>query len=138
MLTKLKSIYADYDQAVQEVRKNARAFDGIFGLGKDPRKDACHDRFYQEVGAWVTEFLAAVPSQEELLEAALFITEAPAVYEGKECYWYMYASHGHMKPFIGLLTPQNRQTVKAKMEALYKKRERMPLQKEILKLLDKK
>ena len=137
MLTKLKSIYADYDQAVQEVRKNARAFDGVFGLGKDPRKDACHDRFYQEVGAWVTEFLAAEPNGQELLEAAMFITEAPTAYEGKECYWYMYASHGHMKPIIPLLSPESRTAVREKMEACYKKRERMPLQKEILKLLSK-
>ncbi len=137
MLTKLKSIYADYDQAVQEVRKNARAFDGVFGLGKDPRKDACHDRFYQEVGVWVTEFLAAEPNGEELLEAAMFITEAPTAYEGKECYWYMYASHGHLKPIIPLLSPESRTAVREKMEACYKKRERMPLQKEILKLLSK-
>ena len=137
MLTKLKSIYADYDQAVQEVRKNARAFDGVFGLGKDPRKDACHDRFYQEVGAWVMEFLAAEPNGEELLEAAMYITEAPTAYEGKECYWYMYASHGHLKPIIPLLSPESRTAVREKMEACYKKRERMPLQKEILKLLSK-
>ncbi len=136
MLTTLKTIYADYDKAVQEVRKNARAFDGILGLGKDPRKDACHDQFYQAAGQWVTEFVAAGPSQEELLEAALYITETPKTHEGKECYWYMLAAHGHLKPLIGLLSPENRSTVKASMEATYKKRERMPLQKELLKLLD--
>lgn len=137
MLTKLKSIYADYDKAVQEVRKNARAFDGILGLGKDPRKDACHDMFYQAVGAWVTEFLAAEPAQEELLEAALYITETPAAHEGKECFWYMYAAHGHLKPIIPLLTPESRAAVAERLDGNYKKRDRMPLQKEILKLLRK-
>lgn len=137
MLTKLKAIYADYNTAVQEVRKNARAFDGILGLGKDPRKDACHDAYYQAVGQWVTEFLAAGPAQEELLEAALYITETPKAYEGKECYWYMYASHGHLKPIIPLLTPESRATVAERLEGSYHKRDRMPLQKEILKLLRK-
>lgn len=137
MLTQLKAIYEDYEKAVNEVRKNARAFDGIFGLGKDPRKDACHDAFYQAVGDWVAEFLAANPAREDLREAALLIARTPADYEGKESFWYMYAAQGHLKPMIGLLTPEDRAAVRECMEALYKKRDRMPLQKELLKLLAK-
>ena len=138
MLTQLKTLFTDYDAAVRAVRKKARAFDGILGLGKDPRKDPCHEQFYNAVGKWTEDFLATEPSQEDLKAAALFLIEEPKNYEGKECFWFMFAAQGHIKPMIGAMSPENRQAVKASLEATYKKRERMPLQKELLKLLDKK
>ena len=138
MLTQLKTLFTDYNAAVQEVRKKARAFDGILGLGKDPRKDPCHEQFYNAVGKWTEDFLATEPSQEDLKAAALFLVEEPKNYEGKECFWFMFAAQGHIKPLIGHMSPEACQTVKASLEAAYKKRDRMPLQKELLKLLDKK
>ncbi len=138
MLTQLKTIFTDYDAAVREVRKKARAFDGILGLGKDPRKDPCHEQFYTAAGKWVEEFLATEPSQEDMKAAALLLIEEPKNYEGKECFWFMFAAQGHIKPLIGPMSPENCQAVKASLEANYKKRDRMPLQKELLKLLDKK
>lgn len=138
MLTQLKTIFTDYDAAVREVRKKARAFDGILGLGKDPRRDPCHEQFYNAVGKWAEEFLATEPSQEDLKAAALLLVEEPKNYEGKESFWFMFAAQGHIKPLIGPMSPENCRVVKASLEANYKKRDRMPLQKELLKLLDKK
>ncbi len=138
MLTQLKTIFTDYDAAVRDVRKKARAFDGILGLGKDPRKDPCHEQFYNAVGKWTEDFLATEPSQEDLKAAALFLIEEPKNYEGKECFWFMFAAQGHIKPMIGTMCPETSQMIKASLEAAYKKRDRMPLQKELLKLLDKK
>lgn len=138
MLTQLQTLYTDYNTAVQEVRKKARAFDGIFGLGKDPRKDACHGQFYDAVGKWVEEFLATEPSQETMLEAALFLVEEPKQYDGRECYWFMFAAQGHIKPMIGPMSRENCLKVRESLETTYKKHERMPLQKELLKLLNKK
>lgn len=137
MLTQLKTIYTDYHTAVLKVRKNARAFDGIFGLGKDPRKDACHEAFYEAVGAWVESFLAQAPQQELLMEAARYILETPAAHEGQECFWFMFAAHGHIKPMVGLLSKENCGALKLRLEELYKKRDRLPLQKELLKMLEK-
>ena len=137
MLTQLNTIYTDYAEAVKTVRKNARIFDGFLGLGKDPRNDACHDAFYKAVGAWVEEFLAMQPEQEVLMQAAVFILEEPRAYAGQECYWFMYAAHGHIKPMIPYLTKENCKELAARLEKCYKKLDRMPLQKELLKLLAK-
>ena len=65
MLTKLNTLYTDYAEKVKEVRKKARVFDGFLGMGKDPRNDACHEAYYEAVGAWVAEFLETEPAQEE-------------------------------------------------------------------------
>lgn len=135
MLTQLKTLYTDYAAAVAEVRKKARLFDGLFGLGKDPRNDPCHDAFFQAVGKWVEDFLAAGPEQAQLMEAALCILETPKAYDGQECYWFMFAAHGHLKPMVGMLSGENCAILASRMEALYSKRDRMPLQKELLKTL---
>lgn len=137
MLTQLATIYEEYAATIKNVRKNARLFDGFLGMGKDPRNDACHDVFFQAVGAWVTEFLATEPDQDALMQAARYIIETPVSYNGQECYWFMFAAHGHVKPLIPLLNRENCAQLAGSMEKLYKKRDRMPLQKEILKLLTK-
>ena len=135
MLTQLETLYTDYAVTVKEVRKKARVFDGFLGLGKDPRNDACHQAFYDAVGAWAAEFVAAEPDQDTLMQAALYILETPIAYKDQECYWFMFAAHGHIKPMISRLSKENCAALGSRMEDLYKKRDRMPLQREILKLL---
>lgn len=137
MLTKLNTIYTDYAEKIKEVRKNARMFDGILGLGKDPRNHPCHEEYFTAVGAWVEEFVAMEPAQEELMQAAVFLLEEPLSYSGQECYWFMYAAHGHIKPLIPHLSKENCKELGARLEKSYKKLDRMPLQKELLKLLAK-
>ena len=137
MLTSLEAIYTTYEETLTAVRKKTRMFDGFLGLGKDPRKDPCHEVFYEAVGAWVAEFVAANPAQEEVLAVALFLVEKPREYFGRECYWFMFAAHGHMKPLIPLLNKENCKTVGDRLAACYKKPDRMPLQKELLKTLAK-
>ena len=137
MLTQLNTIYTDYAEAVKAVRKKARIFDGILGLGKDPRNDACHDAYYQAVGEWVSAFLQTQPEQEVLMQAAVYILETPLSYTGQECYWFMYAAHGHIKPIIPYLSKENCKELGARLEKCYKKLDRMPLQMELLKLLAK-
>lgn len=137
MLTQLEGIYTEYAAAVKTVRKNARMFDGFLGLGKDPRNDACHDAFFQAVGGWVEEFVATQPTQEQAMTVAVYLLEAPLAYQGQECYWFMYAAHGHIKPLIPLLGKENSKALGARLEKNYKRLDRMPLQKELLKMLAK-
>ena len=137
MLTQLQTIYTDYNDAVRAVRKKARVFDGILGLGKDPRNDPCHQTFYDAVGAWVEDFLATAPEQDACMQAALCILETPVAYTGKESYWFMFAAHGHIKPIIPFLSKEDCKLLSDRLLQLYKKRDHMPLQKELLKMLAK-
>ena len=137
MLTQLKEHYEEYAATIKEVRKNARMFDGFLGLGKDPRNHPCHDTFYQAVGAWTEAFVASQPEQDAAMEAARFILETPLDYKEQECYWFMFAAHGYIKPLISYLGKENCALLGQRLEDCYKKRDRMPLQKELLKLLAK-
>ena len=71
------------------------------------------------------------------MQAAVFLLEEPLAYAGQECYWFMYAAHGHIKPMISHLSKENCQELGQRLEKCYKKLDRMPLQKELLKLLAK-
>lgn len=137
MLENLQALYTNYAETVKEIRKKAKPFDGFLGFGNDPRKDPCHEAFYEAVAQWAEGFAAQQPQQEALLTAAFFLLEEPLRYREQECYWYMFAAHAHLKPLIPLLTRENARCVQARFEELYPKRERMPLQKELLKLLTK-
>lgn len=137
MITALQEIYTNYDETLTKVRKSTKLFDGFLGLGKDPRKDPCHQVFYDAVGAWVEEFIAAGHTQEEVLAVAMFLVEEPVRFYSKECYWFMFAAQGHMKPLIPLLNKENCKAVGDRISGLYKKYERMPLQNDLLKMLKK-
>lgn len=137
MLTQLRTLYTDYHEKTKEVRKKARVFDGILGLGKDPRNHPCHEEYFEAVGAWVADFLATQPEQDVLMQAAVFLLEEPLAYKEQECYWFMYAAHGHIKPMIPYLSKENCLELGQRLEKCYRKLDRMPLQKELLKMLAK-
>lgn len=96
-----------------------------------------HMQFYEAVGAWTKAFAAGSPSQEELVKALelLFFT-APA-YKDKMPYWYLLAIQGHTLGLIPLLEDGNREQLRAAFEKQYPKSERLPIQKDIYRLLQK-
>lgn len=135
MLERLKDRYGQYEQEARQVRERARPTDGLFGMGADPRKDACHDRFYEDVGRWVGEFLAAEPGPNEAAEAAEWILRAAADHREQDTYWYMYAAQGHVKELLRRMPPERCAALAAWYDSAYPPVERMPVQKEIFKLL---
>jgi hypothetical protein len=137
MLQQLEGIYEKYVQDVAKIYKDAKPMDGLFGWGDDPRKDPCHMRFYEETENWVAAFLAANPGGEDRYRAAKTIIESAAAYREKPCFWFMYAAHGLAKDLIGGLTPQQCGQLREFYDESYPKRDRMPVQKDVYKLLKK-
>ena len=133
----LQQLYTDYLAEVVEVRRNAPRFAGIFGLGEDPRKHPCHTIFYNNVEKWVEEFLAAKPSRDAALETAWFFLEAPKKHEETESYWFMYVCIGFIRKLIPYLTAADCKALAERFNALYPRRDRMPVQQETFKMLQK-
>ena len=77
MIENLKEIYANYLAEATEVKEKAPRWAGIFGLGSDPRKHACHEQFYENVGKWMEEFIRSQPENVAALEVAQFLLETP-------------------------------------------------------------
>ncbi len=136
-MQELKAIYDQYKQEYKTVRDNASRFDGFLGFGSSPKKDPCHNRFFQNVTQWVQEFLAGQPDQESVGEAVRWIFSTSAEHKGKPEYWYMYAVHGLCRDMVPLLSADQCKQLQELYDAHFPRRERMPVQEELYKLLRK-
>lgn len=133
----LQELYQNYNAEATKVRKSASWFDGIFGMGNDPRKHYCHDAFYENAGKWTQAFVASNPSAEIALAAATWILEAPAKNRNTEGYWYMFAAMAYADPLVPLLRKEDCKTLTKLLDDLYPKVERMPVQQNLYKKLIK-
>lgn len=131
----LQSIYEAYLAESADVIQKASPTDGLFGMGSDPRKDPCHMRFYEGVEQWTRSFLAEKPEEEAAYEAVQWILTAPAKHAGEPVYWFMFAAHGHCRELIPLLSREHCSALRELYDDRYPRRERMPVQKEVYKLL---
>lgn len=136
-LQQLQSIYETYIAECTDVIEKASPTDGLFGMGSDPRKDPCHMRFYEGVEQWIQVFLRENPDGEAVYQAAQWILAAPAAHTGEPVYWFMFAAHGHCREMIPLLSRVQCAELGKLYDDCYPRRERMPVQKEVYRLLRK-
>ena len=137
-LEQLRRIYADYDREALEARQEARPFDGILGLGNDPRRHPCHKHFYAAVQSWVEEFLQAEPDGETAFQAAEeIILAADRRRNNRDTYWYCYAAQGLAADLLPTLTPERCRELAETYDRLYPKKDRLPVQKALFKQLKK-
>lgn len=134
-MTELREIYAAYYKKAAEVRSKASPLAGIWGMGDDPRKDHCHDAFYEAVQDWVERF--ADPDPAAVSEAVRFILGAALAHKNEDVYWYLYAAHGLILPLIPRLRPADCEALFGWYDASYPKRDRLPVQQQVWKALKK-
>lgn len=137
MMERLKARYEQYEKEAQKAVLEAKPTDGLFGMGADPRKHPCHDRFYADVESWVGEFLSREPSPEEAAEAAEWIIKAADSHRDTDAYWYMYAAQGHACPLIGRMSAERCKALAQWYDNAHPAIERMPVQRSVYKLLRK-
>ena len=137
MINELKGLYEDYLKESVEVRRKAPMFAGWLGLGNDPRKNPCHEAFYDATIAWTERYVASNPNQENVMEVARFMLETPEKFRDYDAYWFMYVAIGNIRPLIPLLAKDDCKALVKRFDELYKKRDRMPLQVETYKKLVK-
>lgn len=133
----LKEIYESYIRKVAKVMKEASPVDGLFGWGDDPKKDHCHMEFYEAVENYLQKLLQDSPSEEAVFEAADLIIRTAADHKGKATFWYMFAAHGHCKGLVPLLTPAHCAELRDFYDDHYPKIDRLPVQRDLYKLLKK-
>lgn len=134
-MNELKEIYTRYYEKAAKVRKKAPPLAGIWGMGNDPRNDACHEDFYEAVEAWVSRFDTSDPAA--VLEAVQWILSAALDHRDEDVYWYLYAAHGLTMPLIPRLAPADCNSLFDWYDASYPKRVRLPVQQQVWKALKK-
>ena len=134
-MDRLQAIYADYFKKAADARSKASPFAGVWGMGDDPRKDHCHDAFYEAVGAWVQGFDSQDP--EAVLEAVRYILEAADSHRDEDVYWYLYAAQGLVMPLISRIRAEDCKALAQWYDKRYPKRHRLPVQQSLFKALKK-
>ena len=134
-LEQLEQIYREYEEKLSQAVANASVFAGAFGMGDDPRKDACNQIFYEQVGQWAAAYKESEPAAREAAEAARWILEYPARHRSSGTYWMTYAAQKHAQGLITLVEPAEAEKIRVEFLRLYPRNDRLPVQKELLRAL---
>ena len=94
-------------------------------------------RFYEDVEQWTKDFLAGVHEQSAVFEAVRFMLTVPTAHKEEPSYWFMYAAQGLSREMIPRLSREQCAELWVFYDERYPRRDRMPVQKEIYKLLKK-
>ena len=136
-LQELKDLYEQYTEEYKAVRKKASFTDGLFGFGNDPKKNPCHMRFYENAQSWVKAFAASDPGEEETYAVTHFLLTAAEDHKKKPEEWIILAAQGLSLELIPMLSQEHCAQLEEWYNKTYPRRIRLPIQKDIHKLLQK-
>ena len=131
------AMMAEYEEAVTEVQKNRKMFDGVLGMGAHPGNAPCHDALDKKIAA-LCEAVAGDPGAGQAKELLDAVYGASLKWEGPEYARLMLiAVQRHTLPVIPRLSPEERAELAAWYERSFPRRKRLPVQDEVLKALKK-
>ena len=132
-MTELKALYEGYYEKATAVRRKASLFDGFWGFGRDPAKDACHEDFYESVAEWVSNFHETDP--DRILEVVKFMLAAPLEHCGEDVFGYLFAAHGLLIPLLPKLRREDCTELAQWYDKKFPRSQRLPLQQKVWKTL---
>ena len=135
----LNERYDQYAEKVDALWKGTNPLSRAFDVGSTPKNHPCHMEYYEEMNRWINDFITSAPDYPELLSVTHWFLKAAAAKEGHngEPAWILFAAQGLAKPLIPMLSPEDRAELQSAYDNLYPKRSRLPVQKEIYRLLKK-
>ena len=137
-MQQLTALYENYLDEALKVELARKPGEGIFGIGKKPSDDPCHDRFTENLKKLLEDFRAGGPESGEVREALRYIYRAPKEHpEPKTSYWLLIAVQSLTKELISLLNREDAAALAKEYTGIYKRWERLPIQKQILDALKK-
>ena len=137
-LARLDSLYEDYLNTVLRLERDRKLGDGFFGLRPGPADDPCHDRFASDLQG-LLEQLVSEGADSSLLRATMEkIFAAPLQSPNpKSSYWMLVAVQGLTRILIPGLCPEDADALAESYKTNYPRRERLPVQNDILNLLQR-
>ena len=135
VLARLEQLYGDYLRTINKLERDRKPGEGLFGT-RGPKNDPCHDRFAEELGAFLEE-LAASEADSSVRRASMeTIFSAPLQNrEPKSAFWMLIAVQGLTRGLISGLTPEDAAALAERYAEDYPRNARLPVQIEILDLL---
>lgn len=135
-LTRLEALYNDYIDFVQELERNRKPGEGLFGMRSGPKDDPCHERFAADVKKLLEDFRNTSPGSEDCAALLRYMFTVPEAWQELTCaYWMLIAVQGFGLDLIGYLNPVDAKALAEFFSAAYPRRIRLPVQEKLLKRL---
>ena len=137
-LAELRERYRSYEETVEELERNRKFGEGIFGIKGGPADNPCHDRFAEEMRTAFADYAASRPDSDEVREVLGFVFDEPLNYRGPQCAgWMLMAVQGLTGALIPLLSKEDAAALAASYGKQYPRWKRLPNQDQIYALLKK-
>ena len=135
-LLRVQRLYGKYLEQVEQLEKNRKWGDGLFGLKGGPEDDPCHDRFVEDLEKLLENIRLREPDPEQVCQVLRYLYEAPLGHsQPKSIYWMLLAVHSLTPGLIERLSAENARSLYDWYEAAFPRRERLPAQNKVLKAL---
>ena len=132
----IENLYQQYLEQADKAEKNRKMGEGLFGFGKKPSDDPCHTQFFEALQAIMQSYAESKPDSAELKEILAMIFRKPTEHrETASVYWMLLAAQGTTLSLIPLLLPEDAAELEKEYGKLYRRWERLPVQKDICKAL---
>lgn len=137
MLTKIQTLYRDYDMEYRELERTRKPGAGLLGLGGGPKDDPCHERFAASLEGMLREAAETSPGEAgDILEFIWFTQTAPP--KGWDAgSWMRLAVHSLTPPLISRLSQEEAAGLLERYQAAYPRRTRLPAQEAVVSTLKK-
>ncbi|MBP1535088.1 MAG: hypothetical protein IK999_13330 [Ruminococcus sp.] len=138
-INEIKAIYEDYLETAKKLEEQRKPTDGLFGMGKKPADDPCHEKFADDLEKALDEMAAEDISAQEAAQVLGYIYDMPVRNgEYQSIYWMLVAVHGLTEKLIDKLTAEDAAKLKKSYGANFKRWERLPAQQKVYAALSHK
>lgn len=136
VMKQLTLLYEAYFEEVRAAEKRLKPADGLFGMGERLANAPCHDAFWKALRAFL-EGMDVKEAPGQVGQALDFIYRAPFAYPDvhPSVYWMLLAVQGLTQPLIACLRPEDAQALYRWYQKAYPRRERLPVQNQVLEAL---
>ena len=138
MPERIRTLYSDYIETAVLLEKNRKFGQGMFGIGKSPADNPCHESFVNDLAALLKEYARETPPSDELRSVLEWIYRAPIEHQRPQSmHWILVAAHGTTLELIPLLDAADAEALRGQYARDYRRWERLPVQKQVLSALEK-
>ena len=134
----LRALYEAYIAKAEQLERDRKPGQGIFGIPGGPKDDPCHEQFAADVQALLDDMVSQRPTSAQAREALAYIYRAPREHrEPQTVYWMLQAVHGLTVPLAALLDRADAKALRDEYVKMYRRWERLPAMNQALAALDR-
>ena len=130
----LEQLYLDYIHQCRKISAGEPYGARLLSTGRDSRNHPCHQNFCDAVENLLRQFLDQ--GLEDGAYLVRWMLEAPFLYAGEDARWYLLAVQKHTLLLIPGLDASSKKQISQWYSTLVPKRQRLPIQDEIGKMLE--